>query len=55
MGLNVDDDAHVYIKNSILETLLSFYVSPLSDKESKELILQVTFKFSVVTYVFFYM
>ncbi|XP_024160593.1 uncharacterized protein LOC112167757 isoform X2 [Rosa chinensis] len=44
VGLNFDDDAHVYIKNSILETLLSFYVSPLSDKESKELILQVVKK-----------
>ncbi|KAL6205507.1 hypothetical protein ACLB2K_022766 [Fragaria x ananassa] len=44
VGLNFDDDAHVYIKNSILETLLSFYGSPLSDKESKELILQVVKK-----------
>ncbi|XP_050368197.1 uncharacterized protein LOC126786419 [Argentina anserina] len=44
VGLNLDDDAHVYIKNSIFETLFSFYVSPLSDKESKELTLQVVKK-----------
>ncbi|KAJ7963838.1 Nucleolar pre-ribosomal-associated protein 1 [Quillaja saponaria] len=43
-GLNSDDDARIYIRNSILETLMNFYVSPLSDKESKELILQVVKK-----------
>lgn len=41
-GLNFEDDAKIYMKNSILETLMSFYVSPISDDESKELILQVT-------------
>lgn len=40
-GLNMDDDVYIYIKNSILETLMSFYVSPLSDNDSKKLILQV--------------
>lgn len=42
-GLNFDDDAQIYIRNSILEVLLSFYASPLSDNESKELILLVVF------------
>lgn len=40
-GLNVDDDAQIYIRNGIFETLFSFYVSPISDHESKELIIQV--------------
>ncbi|KAG5621472.1 hypothetical protein H5410_006690 [Solanum commersonii] len=39
-GLNVDDDAQIYIRNAIFETLFSFYVSPISDHESKELIVQ---------------
>ncbi|XP_057980376.1 uncharacterized protein LOC131166095 isoform X2 [Malania oleifera] len=43
-GLNVDDDAHIYIRNSILEILLSFYTSPLSDNASKELILLIVKK-----------
>ncbi|XP_048234758.1 uncharacterized protein LOC8266787 isoform X2 [Ricinus communis] len=43
-GLNLDDDAQIYISNSILETLLSFYTTPLADNESKELILQVVKK-----------
>ncbi|KAM7519592.1 hypothetical protein LguiB_018554 [Lonicera macranthoides] len=43
-GLNLDDDAHIYIKNSVLEILLSFYASPLSDNESKKLILQIVKK-----------
>ena len=41
VGLNLDIDAQIYMRNSIFETLLSFYVSPLSDTDSKELILQV--------------
>ncbi|KAF7831373.1 Nucleolar pre-ribosomal-associated protein 1 [Senna tora] len=41
VGLNSDDDALLYIRNSIFETLMSFYVSPLSDFESKELIIKV--------------
>lgn len=40
-GLNLQDDAQIYIRNSIMENLMSFYVSPLSDNESKELVLQV--------------
>ncbi|CAL5434617.1 unnamed protein product [Camellia sinensis] len=43
-GLNSDDDAQIYIRNNILEILLAFYASPLSDYESKELILQVVKK-----------
>ncbi|CAL5388463.1 unnamed protein product [Camellia sinensis] len=39
-GLNSDDDAQIYIRNNILEILLAFYASPVSDYESKELILQ---------------
>ena len=41
-GLNLDDDAQIFISNSILETLLSFYATPLADNEAKELILQVS-------------
>lgn len=40
-GLNMDDDAQIYIRNAVFETLFSFYVSPTSDHESKELIVQV--------------
>lgn len=43
-GLNLEDDAQIYIRNSILETILSFYASPFSDNESKELILQIVKK-----------
>ncbi|KAH7839306.1 hypothetical protein Vadar_002434 [Vaccinium darrowii] len=39
-GLDSDDDARIYIRNNILEILLVFYASPLSDIESKELTLQ---------------
>lgn len=45
-GLNLDDDAPMFIRNPIFETLLSFYSSPLSDNESKEIILQVKFMHS---------
>ncbi|CAK7338479.1 unnamed protein product [Dovyalis caffra] len=38
-GLNLDDDTQTFIRNSTIETLLSFYSSPLSDNESKEIIL----------------
>jgi len=44
-GLNLDDDTQIFIRNSTIETLLSFYSSPLSDKESKEIILEVKFGF----------
>ncbi|XVF79543.1 hypothetical protein PTKIN_Ptkin14bG0231500 [Pterospermum kingtungense] len=40
-GLNLEDDAWLYIRSTILETLMSFYVSPLSDIESKKLVLQI--------------
>ncbi|XP_058184680.1 uncharacterized protein LOC131302085 [Rhododendron vialii] len=43
-GLDSDDDAQIYIRNNILEILLGFYASPLSDIESKEMILQVVKK-----------
>ncbi|VFQ63467.1 unnamed protein product [Cuscuta campestris] len=43
-GLNTEGDVHIYIRNSIFETLLSFYVSPLADNESKELIIQIVKK-----------
>ncbi|XP_035543314.1 uncharacterized protein LOC108983821 isoform X4 [Juglans regia] len=43
-GLNMDDDAQIYIRNSIIETLFSFYVCPLSDNNSKALILQIVKK-----------
>ncbi|KAH6784179.1 hypothetical protein C2S52_009138 [Perilla frutescens var. hirtella] len=44
VGLNTEDDAQTYIRNSIFETLISFYSSPLSDNDSKELIIQVVKK-----------
>lgn len=50
-GLNSDDDAMIYIRNSILETLMSFYVSPLSDFESKNLIFEVNI---FLKFVFFF-
>ncbi|XVF18198.1 hypothetical protein REPUB_Repub11eG0001000 [Reevesia pubescens] len=40
-GLNLEDDAWLYIRGSVPETLMSFYASPLSDIESKKLILQI--------------
>ncbi|KAH8518377.1 hypothetical protein H0E87_000282 [Populus deltoides] len=43
-GLNLDDDTQIFIRNSTIETLLSFYSSPLSDKESKEIILEIVKK-----------
>ncbi|KFK29207.1 hypothetical protein AALP_AA7G103100 [Arabis alpina] len=43
-GLKSDDDAQIYIRNSILETLMSFSSSPLTDDETKGLILQVVRK-----------
>ena len=43
-GLNLEVDAWLYIRSSILPTLMSFYASPLSDIESKKLILQVIFR-----------
>ncbi|XP_065862051.1 uncharacterized protein [Euphorbia lathyris] len=43
-GLNLDDDANLYMKNSIPRTVLSFYSTPLADNASKELVLQVVKK-----------
>ncbi|KAJ0657662.1 putative nucleolar pre-ribosomal-associated protein [Helianthus annuus] len=43
-GLNLEDDAQIYVRSSIFEKLLSFYSSPLSDNESRELILQIVKK-----------
>ncbi|KNA12925.1 hypothetical protein SOVF_121720 [Spinacia oleracea] len=40
-GINSEDDALICIRNSVLEIILSVYASPLSDVESKELILRV--------------
>ncbi|KAI9084395.1 hypothetical protein K1719_033585 [Acacia pycnantha] len=40
-GLNSDDDVMLYIRNSVFESLMSFYMSPLSDFESKELVIEV--------------
>lgn len=48
-GLNLDDDAQIYIRNSILESLMSFYVFPLSDNETRELILQVILSFNMIS------
>ncbi|KAL7615060.1 hypothetical protein Lser_V15G08570 [Lactuca serriola] len=44
-GHNSEDDAQIYIRSSILEKLLSFYSSSLSDNESRELILEIVKKF----------
>ncbi|XP_024971211.1 uncharacterized protein LOC112510123 isoform X3 [Cynara cardunculus var. scolymus] len=43
-GQNLDDDAQIYVRSSVLEKLLSFYSSSLSDNESRELILQIVKK-----------
>ncbi|XP_056167551.1 uncharacterized protein LOC130134424 isoform X1 [Syzygium oleosum] len=44
VGLGNDDDALVFMRNSVFENLLSLYASPFSDNESKELILQIVRK-----------
>ncbi|KAK4385950.1 hypothetical protein Sango_2719000 [Sesamum angolense] len=43
-GVNTEDDAQIYVKNSIFEILMSFYSSPLSDNDSKKLIIQIVKK-----------
>ncbi|KAJ6753566.1 NUCLEOLAR PRERIBOSOMAL-ASSOCIATED PROTEIN 1 [Salix purpurea] len=43
-GLNLDDDSQMFVRNSTIETLMSFYSSPLSDNESKEIILEIVKK-----------
>ncbi|KAK9082672.1 hypothetical protein Scep_029143 [Stephania cephalantha] len=40
-GLNLDVDAHIFMKGGLLEILMSFYYSPVADIESKILILQI--------------
>ncbi|KAL6552782.1 hypothetical protein OROHE_008146 [Orobanche hederae] len=44
VGLNTGNDAEIYIRNSIFETLMSFYSSPLSDDDSRGLIIQIVKK-----------
>ncbi|XP_073041195.1 uncharacterized protein [Primulina eburnea] len=41
VGLNVEDDAQIYIQNSIFEKIFGFYSSPLSDNDSQELVIQI--------------
>ncbi|CAI0379864.1 unnamed protein product [Linum tenue] len=43
-GLNSDEDGQMFIYNSIMKELLSFYSSPHSDSESKKLILLIVKK-----------
>lgn len=40
-ALNADDDAQIYIRNSIFDNLMNFYTSPLAENEAKRLIIQV--------------
>lgn len=47
-GLNIEDDAQLYIRNSVPDTLLSFYSSPLSDDESRDLLIEVKMTIFVV-------
>lgn len=44
-ALNFDDNGQIFIRKHLLELLMSFYTSPLSDYEAKILILQVLFYF----------
>ncbi|XP_018470475.2 uncharacterized protein LOC108842147 [Raphanus sativus] len=44
MGLKSDEDAKLYIGNSILQDMMSFSSTPLADDETKGLILQVVGK-----------
>ncbi|CAA6659829.1 unnamed protein product [Spirodela intermedia] len=44
LGVNFDDDARVFTRKHLFELLLSFYVSSLSDSETKALILQIVKK-----------
>ncbi|KAK4383551.1 hypothetical protein Sango_2765100 [Sesamum angolense] len=37
-GVNTEDDAQIYVENSIFEILMSFYSSPLSDNDSKDIL-----------------
>ncbi|KAJ0251447.1 Ribosome 60S biogenesis amino-terminal protein [Hirschfeldia incana] len=44
VGLKSDEDAKLYIENSILQDMMSFFSTPLADDETKGLILQVVSK-----------
>jgi len=48
--LILEDDAQIYIRNSILESVMSFSSSPVADDESKGLILQVLLSYLNVTW-----
>ncbi|XP_043690978.1 uncharacterized protein LOC122641755 isoform X2 [Telopea speciosissima] len=43
-GLNLDDDAQIFKRKCIIENLMGFYASSLSDYESRILILQIVKK-----------
>ncbi|CAI9091124.1 OLC1v1026064C1 [Oldenlandia corymbosa var. corymbosa] len=43
-ALDMDEDALILVRNSTFQTLLNFYTSPLSDAESKDLIVQMVKK-----------
>ncbi|KAL9667065.1 hypothetical protein QQ045_001411 [Rhodiola kirilowii] len=40
-GLQLKEDAQIYIRSSVLENILSYYSSPFADDDSKLLILQI--------------
>lgn len=42
-GINLDDDAKIYRSNKLMEFLLSFHASSMSDSQSSFLVLQVFF------------
>ncbi|XP_023639916.1 uncharacterized protein LOC17890382 isoform X2 [Capsella rubella] len=44
VGLESEDDAQIYFRNSILKTVMGFFSSPHADDETKGLILQVVRK-----------
>ncbi|CAN1181216.1 hypothetical protein LINPERHAP2_LOCUS35246 [Linum perenne] len=46
-GLNLDEDGQLFIYNSVMKELLSLYTSPLSDDESKKLILHFELFFTI--------
>ncbi|KAG9454065.1 hypothetical protein H6P81_006969 [Aristolochia fimbriata] len=43
-GLNLDDDAQIFMRRFLIEILLNFYCSSLSDNESKDIILLIVKK-----------
>lgn len=44
-ALNFDDNAQIFMRKYLLELLMSFYASSLSDYDAKILILQVLINF----------